>query len=277
MKKPHRFLLSLTACAAFSTTSGHAASVAYDFNGTQADFNTNFLENTSGGTPAWASAGITATGGVNNTGYLATSSNTQSALFDQSNTWTVGQTYTMSVYFKARVTATSVPAGGTIRLGIGDDNAATLSGGEYVSATIVSGATGDSSRLALISRQSGTNTTSGVDLGVLTDNNWYEYTAAFTKNATSGTIDATLTLFSWGADGVTGGSQVGTSSTLAATGLTNLYGSTGVYFGIGGASNGSANGVRGFDNFTVVPEPSSSMLMFGGVGAMLFVRRRRHA
>ena len=243
-------------------------SASYDFNSTQADFNSRFLETVSSGTPAWASVGLTATGGVGNTGYLATSSNSQSALYDAPYNWASGETYTVSTYFKARVTAGTVAAGGGLRLGFTDDNLGTLTGAEYVTAGINS--VGDHSQLVVVSRQSGTITTTGPDLGTLTDNHWYQLTGTFTKSATAGQFNVVVSLKSWGTDGLTGSSVLGTSASLAATGLTNVYASTGVYAGFSGASNGSGNGVRGIDNFLVRIPQQSQLITFAALPAKTF-------
>lgn len=227
------------------------------FEGGQSDFNLRFLETLTAGTPTWASAGIQATGGIGNSGFLATSANTQSALYNQAIAWNVGETYTMSVYFKARVTAGSVAAGGGVRLGFTDDNAGTLGGAEYVSVGINSsngvGGTGDQSQLVVVSRQTGTVTTAGPNVGTLVQNNWYQLIGVFTKTSAAGQFNVVVSLKDWGADGQTGGTLLGTSGTLPATGLTNVYNSTGVFGGFSGASNGSGNGVLGFDDFNLSP------------------------
>jgi hypothetical protein len=259
------YLAGFTATNAFGTSPAVTVSIivatpssSYDFNSTQADFNTRFLETVSSGTPAWASAGITATGGVGNSGYLATSSNSQSALYGTPYNWAAGETYTVSTYFKARVSAGTVAAGGGLRIGFTDDNLGTLAGAEYVAAGINS--VGDHSQLVVISRQSGTITATGPDLGTLTDNLWYQLTGTFTKSATAGQFNVVVSLKSWGADGITGGTVLGTSATLAATGLSNVYASTGVYAGFNGSTNASGNGVRGIDNFLVqIPQQAQSI------------------
>ncbi len=67
----------------------------------------------------------------------------------------------------------------------------------------------------------------GTDLGVLTDNHWYQLKADITKKATAGQFTLVLSLYHWGADGATGGTQVGSSFTLdgtgAVAGLTTLW------------------------------------------------------
>ncbi len=232
-------------------------SVLYDFNSTQADFNTRFLETQVGGTPTWASAGITATGGVGNTGWLAASSFTQTALWNQGFQWLPGQTSTVSVYFKARVTAGSVAGGSSLRLGYTDDNLGILTGAEYLSVGINTTA-GDQSQLAVIYRQGGTITTAGPNVGTLVHGNWYQLIGTFTKSASSGSFDVVVSLKSWGADGQTGGTVLGTSSSIAATALTNVYDSPGVYAGFVGTTN-SSSGVQGFDSLSVaipVPPPA---------------------
>jgi len=268
------FTPGFTATNSHGTSSGVTVTLlvrplAYDFNSTQANFNVTFLETTSSGSPAWASAGLIATGGINNTGYLATSPDAQSALIDAAFPWATGRSYTLSVYFKARVTTGSVAAGGGLRLGFADDNLGTLQGGEYVAAGINS--VGDQSQLVLVSRQSGTVTATGPNLGTLTDNNWYQLTATFTKSATANRFDVIISLKNWGADGLTGGTVLGTSSPLTATGLTNLYASPGVYAGFRGNSNSSGNGVRGFDDFSIIepvtiPVINASQSTSGTVG-----------
>lgn len=227
------------------------------FEGGQSDFDLRFVETLTGGTPSWATAGVQVTGGIGNSGYLATSANTQTALYDQAIAWNVGETYTMSVYFKARVTAGSVAGGGGLRLGFADDNTGTLGGAEYVSVGINSsngvGGTGDQSQLVVVSRQTGTVTTTGPNVGTLVNNNWYQLIGVFTKTSAAGQFNVVVSLKDWGADGQTGGTLLGTSGALAATGLTNVYNSTGVFGGFSGASNGSGNGVLGLDDFKLTP------------------------
>ncbi len=248
---------SVPKTVAMNIVASLAPTVLYEFNSTQADFNDRFLETQVGGTPTWASAGITATGGVGNTGWLAASSFTQTALWNQGFQWLPGQTSTVSVYFKARVTAGSVAGGSSLRLGYTDDNLGILTGAEYLSVGINTTA-GDQSQLAVIYRQGGTVTSTGPNVGTLVHGNWYQLIGTFTKSASSGSFDVVVSLKSWGADGQTGGTVLGTSSTITATALTNVYDSTGVYAGFVGTTN-SSSGVQGFDSLSVaipVPPPT---------------------
>ncbi len=264
---------------AMNIVSALSPSVVYEFNSTQADFNDRFLETQAGGSPTWASAGITATGGVGNTGYLATSSNTQTALWNQAFTWLPGQTSTVSLFFKARVNTGSPPVAGTspaggagMRLGFADDNLGTLSGAEYL-AVGINTTSGDQSQLAVISRQSSTTTANGPNVGTLVHGNWYELIGTFTKSATSGRFDVIVSLKSWGSDGQTGGTVLGTSSSIPVTSLTNVYDSTGVYAGFVGTTN-SNSGVLGLDRFSaaipVSPPVVAPGQMFSGPPGVSF-------
>lgn len=210
-------------------------------------------------------------GGVGNSGYLATTSVVQSAAHNQAIRLAVGDTVTLSIYFKARVSGAS-PGGSSIRLGLGNETNATLVSGTFISASIGGGATSERSLLTLVYRPTRIETLKGVDLGVLTDNHWYQFTATYKKTSTVGVFDVSISLHDWGANGMTGGTLVG-SSNLSSTGLTDLYNSPELYVGFGGASNSSFNGIRGFDNFSatglstsLIPDPSTyAALLSSGI------------
>jgi len=247
----------------------------YLFNSGQTDFNSKFLTTSFGGLLPWNTAGINANGGVNNTGYLEADSVDQTALWSSGYNWATGTELTMSLYFKARVTAGSTGAGEAIRVGIDASNTGVLNGGQYLAFGLEDGTASDNEQLTVTSREGGTTTTkSGTDLGVGTDNNWYEIRAAITKKATAGQFKLVLALYNWGADGVTGGAQVGSSWTLdgtgAAAGLSTLWNDTDAYFGFR-AAVATGRGVRGLDNLATIPEPTLlGVLALGG----LLLRRK---
>jgi len=247
----------------------------YLFNDGQTDFNSQFLTTSVGGLLPWDTGGINATGGVNNTGYLQTDSVDQAALWSIGYNWATGTELPMSVYFKARVTAGQTGAGEGIRVGIDASSGGVLNGGQYLAFGLEDGSASDNEQLTVTSRESGTTTTkSGTDLGVCTNDNWYEIRAAITKKATAGQFTLVLSLYDWGADGVTGGSQVGSSWTLdgtgAAAGLSTLWNATDAYYGFR-AAVASGRGVRGLDNFATMPEPALlGVLALGG----LWLRRK---
>lgn len=226
----------------------------FAFDDDQAAFNTSFLETLVGNTPSWDAAGINATGGTGNSGFLQTSPNEQAVLWATPRAWSTNETLTLSVIFKARVTAGTTCAGEGIRLGFDASATGVLSGGQYLAVGIEDGSASDNGQLAVTSRESATTTTkSGTDLGVLTDNRWYELRGTFTENTASGSFAVTAALHDWGADGLTGGAQVGSTFSTTVNGLTTLWNDTETHFGFR-ASNASGKRVRGLDDFSATTD-----------------------
>lgn len=249
---------STTAVVTLVPTSAISVNDALDVS--QADFNSKF--HVSLGTSAinWISSGFMATGGVNGSGYLATGSNAQTALYDQASTWATDQTFVLSTYFKGRVSATTA-AGGGLRLGFTSNRNGTLFP-EFVAVGIDT-VNSTESQLMVVSRESASNIVAGPNLGTLTDNNWYQIIGTFTKTAASGTFEVTVSLRDWGVDGVTDGGILGTSPVVDASGVNGVYNSTGVFAGFTGASNSVGMGVRGFDEFSVQTQAPSGNGLVG--------------
>jgi parallel beta-helix repeat protein len=243
----------------YGTTPVRGMVVDYGFDSGQTDFNDNFLETKYSGMNSWDAAGIQSSGGVGGGGYLAANSDDQTALDAVGYEWSTGDTLTVWLYFKARI-GTDVFGGESLKVGFAADPTGTLSSGSFLCFGIEEGTVANVGQLAVISREgtSGTVTTkSGADLPVLTEGSWYQIKADITKLTTAGQFKLVISLFDWGADGVTGGAQVGSTWTLqasgAATGLTTLWNDTDGYFGFSGKTNALYGGVRGLDQFQIFP------------------------
>ncbi len=113
----------------------------------------------------------------------------------------------------------------------------------------------------------------------LTSNNWYQITLDLTKNATAGQFAYDLTLWSLGANGTSTPTIFNDGiKDIRLTGtLTNVpFYSTGVAQWAIDARNTAGNtGITALDNFNVVPEPSTGLLMLVGLAALAGRTRKR--
>lgn len=289
MTSTHRNTL-LAALAASAFVSAASAQFTYDFNVSQADFNSKFTTPSTNFETSWVN-GTTATNGVgaSGSGYLATSSSDQTAYWGSSigQLTGSGQTVWTSTYFKAGIAASS-NGSSNMRVGFQLDNTSQLGTGTYAFATVSTlandGTNATQQALQVGYRNGGTLATNNdTNFGVLTNNNWYQLRLDLTSSSST-SISATVSLYDWGTNGVTGGTLVDsftTSLTGSVGGNMSTMFNADLWAGfLAKSTNGS--GARAFqvDNFSAsaIPEPSAFAALAGlGAIGLAATRRRRRA
>jgi len=234
---------------------------SYDFNSSQANFESTFNETTGWGT-LW-----NATSGVSGGGGLATDSSERAALLPDSliTFSTAGQRVVTSVAFKARVTAgaTNTAGGIGLRIGINILNTPLLASGGYLVAGLNSASSNSiTSALMADSRNNtpGASTTTGTDALTLADNNWYRLDATFTYTG-GDSFSITTQVYDLGSAGTSTATLID-AFTVTRSGLTSLV-NVPVYVGLQGRSAAGAGGVRTFDNFSATTPPNSPVISSG--------------
>lgn len=122
--------------------------------------------------------------------------------------------------------------------------------------------------LLQLRQNNGTALTAGSAL-TLTTGSWYQISYSLTRTTTANTFSASVSLFN-ATDAGSVGSQVG--STLSSSIVDAVfYADTDVYFALRENTTISA-----MDNLKVtqVPEPSPTLVLLGGVGMLVLLRRR---
>ncbi len=277
--------LSLLAAVSILGVSSLGAQTSYNFNVDQTDFNNTFVG------PAVSttnfSASWNATAGANSTGGLVTDSSQRTAYYGSTvgQFTTNGDTRFVSYYFKAGINGTTNASGNT-GVGFNTANNVGLQTGTYVFANVNStandGTNYTASQLQISYRNNGTGAVvSDAATFALVQNNWYQLRLDLTYSG-SNLFSATAALYNWGADGLTGGSQLASFASSALTGsaggnLSTLV-NTNLNAGFWGRTSNSGVRAMAIDNFSVtaIPEPSTYAAVAGlGVLALVAFRRRR--
>jgi hypothetical protein len=274
--KIRTFALAVITCAAVS---GQAATITYDFNTSQADFNANFAATGAGEWSTSAVPGWTASAGVDNTGRIQSGGNNNTAVYlTASDFSTVGSSNTASIWFEARLNG-SDQISGFANLGVGftTGTTGTLSSDQYFAAELKTG-TGSNMRLGYRWRESSTGGNADTDEFTLTDGNWYKLETTLTKESGTGNFSTVVSLTDYGTTGTSAGSLVDTYSSGTFGGATTVWNATQLNSAFQGYSQSGTGGAYGFDNFeaTVIPEPGT-LALFGLAGLAMTVplRRRR--
>jgi hypothetical protein len=272
--------LLLVSIATLAISASAQAAIAYDFNTSQADFNSKFTNN------AVPGAGYTwqSTGGVGTapgSGRVNGNATQTFAYYNDSLGQFVnsGDMETVSVYF---LTGADNPASGNNYVGIGSNTAAATPGGSAGFQAGISTQAGTGTDPALLNHNlridyrnnaPGAGSQNDTTTFTLATGNWYQIELALTYQGTNNFAFA-INLFNWGTDGTTGGGLVDSF-----TGTQALSSQVGVnVFGGFAATTRGGGGVRtlGVDNFaaTAIPEPSTAITLLGGLGVLLGFRRR---
>jgi len=280
MHPMNKTLLSLIGFAVLTASAN--AQVLYDFNTSQADYNANFTS-TAGGT--FYQTGWQATGGVSNSGSMNTNGTQQTGFYNTSvgQFTTNGDTKFVSMYFLAG-TLTSNNFDGRAQVGFGTDTAVSFGSGSFVGGTVATtandGTNGTNYALRVNYRNGGTGAnTQDTNMGnLITNNEWYQLRLDLNYTG-SNAYTATVNLYSWGADGVTGGGLVDSFTTTALNassgGNLSTITNTNLFAGFMGATSNAGLRAEQVDNFATIPEPSAYVMMLGGIGVLLLLRRRR--
>lgn len=233
----------------------------------------------------------TASGGLNNSGWVETSILPGGRGFQVTDQTFSGTTeaFSMSIYFQWR--SNSLFAGEGLQLGIGrsTDSQTVFSpvgGGssliaptstQALSVGIGPRTTANDVRLYVSSMINGTNANlnqPGSPVTTLAPGNWYFMEVNFSLLASSNGFQYGVGLFNSSSAGVVSGGSL-LSWTNAATNAGLTAGDLHAYFG---TRNAEQVGIVGVDDFYVsaIPEPSTALLaIFGLAGALWFVRHRR--
>ncbi len=276
MKVTSSLAIVLAVGASISTLSAQVFN--YDFNTSEADYN-SFFNSTGAGEwstnppfPGWVS-----TAGVDNTGRIASGGNNNTAvLLEASDFSTVGSTQTVSTYFEARTNGDGEINGfNALGFGFTTSSTVTLNSDQYLAADVVPGATLGTNVLNLRYRETGTINNPDSDEFSLVTGNWYQMQNVVTKEAGMGEFSFVITLTDFGPDGTSAGTVIDTYSTGVLTGMTTLWNQTELNAAFQGYSQGGAGGAFGYDNFSAtIPEPTSAAMLMGALG-LLALRRRK--
>lgn len=231
---------------------------AYDFNQSQVGFESTFNE-TAGWGAFWNAAS-----GIGGSGAVGTDANDRAALLPDAfiSFTTTGQSITLGVAFKARVTAgtTNTAGGDGLRLGINRLDAPPLTSGGYLVAGLNRSATNSlTSALACDSRNNAPGTAATTDTTVLTlvENEWYQLQTTITFNG-GDSFTLVTSLQSLGAAGTSNPVPLDTY-TITRTGLSSLV-NVPVYVGFQAKSAAGTGGVRAVDNFTATVTPLAPVI-----------------
>ncbi len=221
----------------------------------------------------------TSAAGVGGSSGAVTPSNISAAI----NSTTIGSfnsnggAITTSVYFRTHgELTTDGTALNLASLGVGDSSTVLFATGTNFSVDVRHTGSGNNS-LRLRQNDSGTGQvlSSSFSLAI---NTWYEL--SFTITHTSGTsYSLEASLFNWGGDGLTGGTQVNNAS-ITTTFTSSIGTGTNLFAGfLARNDNDNTRNVALVDNFQVgvIPEPSSAAALAGlaVLGGAALRRRRR--
>ncbi len=276
MKTKHKALPAIFAATLVAALPVHAA-ILVDFD-VSTDYTTDFTEiNTTSDSFTWSSStGVGGTSGRVDVTQGATTDST--ALYNQSSfNLSDGSPQTISLFFLIPPTIGGDALITAAQVGFSEDlTQAFLSGGgqDYVSARVRSTTTGTNYTLE------GTYANNGAAANVnltsaftLTASTWYKLSATFTDTGSGFTYSALVE--DYGATGSTlVGAVSGASITSQAMNQTSLSDGSDVTAYAGFRANGNPNNkVLAVDNFGVVPEPTTNILMLCGLGLIIGSRR----
>jgi len=274
MKKSLLSLLGLAATAALGTSVANAATT-YNFDVSQADYNANFIG------PAAANANYSAAwqaaGGVLNSGSLDGDANQRTGYYGT----TVGQFVNVNdSYFvstRALINTSVTSTGSNLRVGFQMDPTLSLTGGGFFAAqlqtTAHSGGNATAMNIGFDSRNNAAGTSiaaADTSFGVTIDDQWYELKLTLTYQGSNNFIGV-VDLLSWGTDGNTGGTLVDTFTT-ASISRSSMVG-TNIFGGFQSSQNNAGFRTETIDQFSIIPEPSTTLL--GALGVLALLRRRR--
>ncbi len=254
---------------------GRAHAVLVDFN-TTGDLATNFTQNTNGTGGTFSQS---ASGGISNSGSVALSSGDGTTAvytgggssFDLASSSPV----TISLYF--RVNATSTGSFIATQLGLVTSTTGDLRlASPYEALRVYTTSTAGTYQLLLLTQSTTGGTVTSAQQGSnfsLATGNWYQLTATFTSiSATQLSVSGSIVDF--GATGTTIGATITSFSGVNVTNAA-LAGDSSVY---GAFRGNNASGISNYDNFSIVPEPSTcSMVAAGFLGLIYFRRKIRRA
>lgn|GEM_PF-3641319 len=105
----------------------------------------------------------------------------------------------------------------------------------------------------------------------LTASEWYRLEVDLTRTGTASNFSLTVSLYDLGANGL-GTPALVSTGTSAAVANASLYTDTTTFAGLRGVAGTDA---VSYDNLMIVPEPTTTALLSGGLGILILRRRRR--
>lgn len=280
-----RLVYAGLAMAALPVTPARA--VLYNFNDTgqlAADFSKGA---TNGGGSGAGSLTNVSTGGLSNSGslQLPTGSGNDTFLYTtKSSLFATFTTINVSVYFQPK--AATIGGGLTLSIGLVDVSPAVNT---YPDSPVSIPTPPAANSMTLTLRNSGSDVSSGLNYKLvnynngssvtaegsgtldLVDGNWYQLSALFTYNGAN-SYTVTGQIYNSDASGTLGSALFGTAPTWTKT---NAGLADGNAYGLLSSQNGDRRGLGRLDNYNLVPEPSSVLLLSGGLGLLVFARRSR--
>lgn len=279
MKKTILFFLGIAALSG----SSFAQSVLIDFNTAATDFTGNFTASTGTSTAfTWGSAvGVSDQAGPAQGGGVSVSTDTGGANYNFNTAYDLGtgsptNTWTISTFFRTNATtgtSANQVAGLGLMSSVTDEIAAN---GRFVGVTLRQGTASTADlTLALTNNVSGTQSNTPLG-GVFTPltNNWYKLTLDVIKTSTADQFSVSASVEDWGSLGTSFESTVRSFSGQTLTNAT-IYGDSSLFAGFYARQTaGNPIQIQAVDNFSVVPEPTTWVLLAGSLTALLVFRRR---
>jgi hypothetical protein len=279
MRFSSRICLVAGSCSALFVATASQAEF-YDYNDTN-ELTNNFVLNSTG--TNWSQVN---SGGLNNTGYVATSNDngyiTEKISFSLDTD--ADSTFTISSAFLVGSASGTTSGRRGLSLGVSTSDSVNYEGGGRLEDTSLyaslfgngDGSTANTTNFRYAADTSNPDVTDGLSVSSNDDlafNTWYFLDAIYSYDSTNNQFDITVKVFnnSSGAKG----SQI--RSVDIGTDIANPFGADPTLYGFAGGRDSADAGVNiaGIDNFDspAVPEPASLALI--GIGGALLLGRRR--
>jgi len=255
-----------------------AAVITFD---SATDYSNNFNE--SGAAPAYVDAySYSASTGIGgNSGRIdvvqGAAGDTTASYKTSSYDLTTGTGYTTYVFFRTPSTFGAASGGIPAMIGFSEaDNQPFLTAlsQDWIAVAILAGASNTNFTMQGRYANNGTQTSLAATTAfTLNVDTWYKLAATFTDKGVTVGFNYSATVEDYGSNGT---SLVGSVMPLSGTDMnqTSLSSSDTTAYGAFRTNTNGQNKVVALDNYFVIPEPSIFALLLGGLGTLVFNRRR---